>query len=179
MSTVIERRLRRVTLAAAVGLGGVVGLGGAGDALGQPTQPNACELFTRKDAKKTLGKSVRRETNITGTDTSTCGYVAEKDAKRVVSVSVGEFASDDDAANAYTRAGVKAKFDGLKVENVRRLGNRAHWLPKTNNFERTVREQKIDLGELTVLQGRRVYTVYLAPPSKSKARDAINLVIAD
>jgi hypothetical protein len=178
MSAVTERRLRSTAVAAVVGLGGVVGIGGA-EAFGQPAQPNACELFFRKDAKRIIGKSVRRDTDITGTQASTCGYEAEKDPKRVVSFAVGEFASDSDASKAYTRARANAKFDGKKVENVRRLGNRAHWIPKTNNFERTVLDQKITFGELTVLQGRRVYTVFVAPPSKSKARDAINLVIAD
>jgi hypothetical protein len=178
MSTVMERRLRSAAVAAVVSLGGVVGTGGA-DAFGAQAQPNACELFSRKDAKKILGKSVRRETNITGTEASTCGYVAEKDPKRVVSFSVGEFPSDAEALKAYTRARANAKFDALKVENVRKLGNRAHWLPKTNNFERTVLDNEVGFGELTVLQGRRVYTVFLAPPSKDKARDAINLVIAD
>jgi hypothetical protein len=174
----MERGLRSAAVAAAVGLGGVAGIGGA-EAFGQPAQPNACELFTRKDATRILGKSVRRNTDITGTQASTCGYEAEKDAKRVVSLSVGEFASDSEASTAYTRARANAKFDGLKVENVRRLGNRAHWLPKTNNFERIVLDQKITFGELTVLQGRRVYTVFVAPTSKTKARDAIDLVISD
>lgn len=167
-----------MTAAAVVGLAGVLGLGG-GDALGAQEQPNACELFSRRDAKKILGKSVRRETNITGTEASTCGYVAEKDAKRVVSFSVGEFATSEESRVAYTRARANAKFDGLKVENVRRLGNGAHWLPETNNFERTINDQKVTFGELTARDGRRVYTVFIAPPSKSKARDAIELVISD
>lgn len=174
----MERRWRSAAVAAVVGLGGVGGIGGA-EAFGQPVQPNACELFTRKDAKRILGKSVRRNTDITGTHASTCGYEAEKDAKRVVSFSVGEFASDSETSTAYTRARANAKFDGLKVENVRRLGNRAHWLPKTNNFKLTVLDKEVAFGELTVLQGRRVYTVFRAPPWRSKARDAINLVIAD
>lgn len=168
-----------MTVAALVGLGGVVGAWSASDALAPQRQPNACALFTRIDAERILGKSVRRDTNSTGTEASTCGYVAEKDPKRVVTLSAGEFASKVEASKASTKARVNARFDGLKVENVRRLGNRAYWLPKTNNFERTVLEETIDFGELTVLQGRRVYSVFVAPPSKSKARDAINLVIAD
>ncbi|HYU39298.1 MAG TPA: hypothetical protein VEM59_05610 [Acidimicrobiia bacterium] len=179
MSTMMERRLRSAAVAAVVGLGGVVAVGGAGEAFGSQAQPNACALFSRKDAKKIIGKAVRRETDITGTEASTCGYASEKDPKRVVSLSVGEFASDGEASKAYTRARANAKFDGLKVETVRRLGNRAHWLPKTNNFEQTVLDQPVTFGELTVRQGCRVYTIFLAPPSKSKARDAINLVIAD
>jgi hypothetical protein len=179
VSTITERRVRKTTVAAVVGLGSVLGVGGASDALGPQAQPSACELFSRKDARRIIGKAVRRETNITGPQGSQCSYTAEKDAKRVVGLAVGEFASDDEASKAYAKAHANAKFDGLKVENVRRLGKRAYWLPKTNNFERTIMGQKLVIGELTVLTGRRVYTVYIAPPSKKKARDAINLVIAD
>jgi hypothetical protein len=175
----IEGRFRTMTVAAFVGLGGLLGFGGWNVAVAAQEQPNACELLTRKEARKILGKAVRRETNITGTDASSCDYVVEKDAKRVLGLGVGELASEDEASKAYTAARANAKFDGLKVEHVRRLGNLAHWLPETNNFERTVGDEKVVFGELTVLDGRRVYTVYLAPPSKSKARDAVNLVIAD
>ena len=62
---------------------------------------------------------------------------------------------------------------------MRGVGQRAHWLPQTNNFERTVLGENVEFGELTVLEGRRVYSVVLAPPSKSKARDAMRRVIAD
>jgi hypothetical protein len=165
--------------AACIALAGVVGVDGGHAAAGAQEQPNACKLFSRTEAKKTLGKPVRRDTNLAGTQASTCGYVAENDAKRAVGLAVGQFASSDDASKAYTRARLNAQFDGLKIEKVRRLGQQAHWLPMTNNFERTVLSEKVVLGELTVLDGRRVYTVYLAPPSKAKTRDAINAVIAD
>lgn len=166
----------RIRILTAVAVTAFVAFGGVAGAQEQPT---ACELLTAKEAKKVLGRSVRRETDLTGTQASSCTYVVEKDAKRVLGLGVGQFSSTDDASKAYTRARVDAQFDGLNVEKVRRLGQRAHWLPKTNNFEKTVRDQKIDLGELTVLDGQRVYTVYLAPPSKTKARDALNAVIAD
>jgi hypothetical protein len=64
----------------------------------------------------------------------------------------------------------------LKIENMRGVGQRASWLPQTNNFERTVVGEQIAFGELTALEGRRVYSVSVAPPSKSKARQAMNLV---
>jgi hypothetical protein len=179
MQMMIEGRFGRLTTAALLGLAGVLGFGGGNAALGAQEQPNACELFSRKEARKILGRSVQRETSITGTEASTCGYVADKDAERVVSFSVGEFATSEESRVAYLRARANARFDGLKVQNVRRLGSGAHWLPETNNFERTVNEQKVVFGELTVRDGRRVYTVFLAPPSKSKARDAIELVISD
>jgi hypothetical protein len=165
--------------AACIALAGFVGVGGGHAAAGPQEQPDACKLFSRTEAKKILGKPVRREANLTGTQASTCGYVAENDAKRAVGLAIGEFVSDNEASKAYTRARLDAQFDGLKIENVRRLGQRAYWLPMTNNFERTVLSEKIVFGELTVLDGRRVYTVYLAPPSKTKAKDAINAVIAD
>jgi hypothetical protein len=164
------RILTAVAVATFAGLGGVAGA---------QEQPNACELFTRKEAKKILRKSVRRETDITGTEASSCSYVVERNAKRVLGFAVGEFGSKDEASKAYTAARANAKFDGLMIENIRKVGTRAYWLPETNNFERTVLNEPIAFGELTILDGRRVYTVYLAPPSKSKARDAINLVIAD
>jgi hypothetical protein len=170
--------IRTLTVAAVVGMGGILGLGDGSLAAAQ-AQPNACELFTRKEAKRILGKAVRRETNLAGTQASTCGYVVEKDATRVVGLAAGEFPSDDEASKAYTRARADAQFDGLKIETVRKLGSGAYWLPKTNNFERTILDEKLVIGELTVLEGRRVYTVYLAPPSKTKARDTIKLVIAD
>ncbi|MDQ6852502.1 MAG: hypothetical protein M3046_02240 [Actinomycetota bacterium] len=179
MSALVERRVRAMTVAALVGLSGVIAWGGASDALGAQAQPNACRLLSRKDAERILGKPVRRETNLAGSQASSCSYVAEKDPKRVVGLAAAEFPSDDEASKAYTKARANAQFDGLEVENVRRLGQRAHWLPQTNNFERTVLGEKIVLGELTVLNGRRVYTVYVAPPSKKKAREAISLVIAD
>jgi hypothetical protein len=179
VSPLVERRVRKMTVAAVVGLSGVMSWGGGADAAGRQAQPDACTLFTRKEAKRVLGKAARRETRVQGAQGSECSYTAEKDPKRVVGLAVGQFASADEASKAYTRARANAQFDGLKVENVRRLGRRAHWLSMTNNFERTVLGEKLVLGELTVLTGRRVYAVYVAPPSKSKARDAINLVIAD
>ena len=91
---------------------------------------------------------------------SECIYAAEKDAKRIVRLALGEFPSKDEASNAYTMARAKAQFDGLMVENVRGVGQRAHWLPQTNNFERTVLGEQVEFGELTVLKGRRVYSVF-------------------
>jgi hypothetical protein len=179
VSALVEHRLRTMTAAALVGVSGVIAWSGGADAAGAQAQPDACVLFTRKDAKRVLGKAARRETSIQSAQGSECSYTAEKDAERVVGLAVGQFASDDEAAKAYTRARANAQFDGLKVENVRRLGQRAHWLPQTNNFERTVLGEKLVLGELTVLNGRRVYAMYVAPSSKSKARDAIKLVISD
>jgi hypothetical protein len=179
VTTLVEQRVRKLTVAAIFGLSGVIAWGGGADAAGPQAQPDACALFTRKEAKRVLGKAARRETNIRGAQGSECSYTAEKDAKRVVGLAVGQFASADEASKAYTSARANAQFDGLKVENVRRLGRRAHWLPLTNNFERTVLNEKLAIGELTVLAGRRVYAVYISPPSKSKAREAISLVTAD
>jgi hypothetical protein len=176
---VAQGRVQTIAAAVFVGLAGVVGFGGGHVAAGAQEQPDACKLFSRREAKTILGKPVRRETSLAGTQASTCGYVAEKDARRVVGLASGELASEDEASKAYARARADAQFDGLKIENVRRLGQRAYWLPITNNFERTVVGESLVFGELTVLEGRRVYTVYVAPPSKTKARDAINLVTAD
>jgi len=165
---------------AAVSLAGLTGMG-LGDASATATGPdvNACDLLTRKGAKRILGKAVRRETSIAGRASSNCSYAVEKDATRVVGLAVGAFASDDEASKAYAKARADARFDGLTVENVRRLGTRAHWLPATNNFQRTVLDEKLVIGELTILEGSRVYTAYVAPPSKAKARAVIKQAIGD
>jgi hypothetical protein len=92
-----------------------------------------------------------------------CKVLTPKEAKRILG----------------KRARAKAQFDGLNVENVRGVGQRAHWLPQTNNFELTVVGEQVDFGELTVLEGQRVYSVFIAPPSTSKARDAMKRVIPD
>jgi hypothetical protein len=169
--------MRRLGTAAVVGLAGVASMVGGIDASGAQTQPNACELLTQNDAKKILGKTVRRETNVAGTQATSCSYVVAGDAKRVVGLGVGTFATPDEAAKAYTRARANAQFDGLKIENVRKLGDRAYYLPRTNNFERTVREKKLAFGEVTVLEAQDVYTTFVTPPSKTKATDAIKKAI--
>jgi hypothetical protein len=177
VSAIRARRFRQ-TVVALAGLGSVMGLGGV-EAAGAQAQPNACELLTRKEAREIIGQAVRRETNITGTEASQCSYTAEKDAKHVLGLGVGELPSAEEASNRWALARANAQADGLKIENVRRVGQRAYWLPQTNNFERTVVGEQVDFGELTVLEGRRVYSVFVAPPSKNKARDAFSLVSAD
>ncbi len=175
MSTARARRLRAAVV---VGLAGAASMVGGLETAEAQTQPNACELLTQNDAKKILGKAVRRETNLAGTEATSCSYAVARDAKRVIGLGVGAFASADEAAKAYTSARANAQFDGLKVENVRKLGDRAYYLPKTNNFERTVREKKLSFGELTVLDGQDLYTAFVTPPSKDKARSAVKDAIA-
>ena len=48
--------------------------------------------------------STRREAKIRSVQGSECIYAAEKDAKRIVRLALGEFPSNDEAMNAYTRA---------------------------------------------------------------------------
>jgi len=167
----------RLGTAVVAGLAGVASMAVGVDAAGAQMQPNACELLTQNDAKKILGKAVRRETNLAGTQATSCSYVVARDAKRVVGIGVGAFTSADEATNAYARARANAQFDRLKIENVRKLGDRAYYLTKTNNFERTVRNKKLAFGELTVLDGQDVYTAFVTPPSKAKASDAVKAAI--
>jgi hypothetical protein len=172
------RRARRlgITVVASIAVSSVVASVGSPHALAAQLQPDACKVLTQKEAKRILGKTPRREAKIRGIEGSECIYAAEKDAKRVVRFALGEFPSGDEAANAYARARAKAQFDGLKIENVRGVGRRAYWLRQTNNYERTVVGEQLAFGELTALEGRRVYSVSVAPTSKSKARQAMNLV---
>jgi hypothetical protein len=169
------RRARRLGIAA-IAMNSVFASVGSPHVLGAQLQPDACKVLTQNEAKRVLGKTPRREAKIRGIEGSECIYAAEKDAKRIVRLALGEFPSRDEAANAYARARAKAQFDGLKIENMRGVGQRAYWLPQTNNFERTVVGEQVAFGELTALEGRRVYSVSVAPPSKSKARQAMNLV---
>jgi hypothetical protein len=172
------RRYRpRVAIVTAISLSGIAFLTPPA-AVAAQLQPDACKVLTPEEAKRVLGKTPHREAKIRSVQGSECIYAAEKDAKRIVRIALGEFSSKDEASNAYARARAKAQFDGLKVENVRGVGQRAHWLPQTNNFERTVLGEQVAFGELTVLEGRRVYSVFTAPPSKSKARDAMKRVIS-
>jgi hypothetical protein len=173
------RRRWRAAIAAAMGLSGIVAFLPPPGAVATQLQPDACKVLTQKEAKRILGKTPRREAKIRGIEGSECIYAAEKDAKRVVRLALGEFPSADEASDAYTRAGLKAQFDGLKVEKVRGVGQRAYWLPQTNNYERTVVGEQVAFGELTALEGRRVYSLVVTPPSKSKARDAMQRVIPD
>jgi hypothetical protein len=164
---------------AAISLAGIVALVAPPAASAAQLQPDVCRLFTPREAKRVLGKAVRREAKLRGVQGSECIYAAKNDSKRVVRVALGEFPSDDEASNAWARARAKAQFDGLKIENVRRVGQRAYWLPQTNNFERAVLGEPAAFGELTVQDGRRVYSVFVTPPSKKKARDTFDLVTAD
>jgi len=174
------RRYRpRVAIVAAIGVTATVAFMTPPAAVATQLQADACKVLTPKEAKRVLGKAPRREAKIRSVQGSECIYATEKDAKRIVRLALGEFPSKDEASNAYTRARANAQFDGLKVENVRGVGQRAHWLPQTNNFERTVVGEQVEFGELTALEGRRVYSVFIAPPSKSKARDAMKRVIAN
>lgn len=162
---------------AVAGLAGLASTIGWVDAAGAQTLPDACDLLTERDARKLLRKPVRRDVDVTGTAATQCGYTVRGDAKRVVGLAVGEFPAGDEAWNAYFRGRYEDRFEGLEIEDVRGIGYRAHWLPSTNNVERTVRGKKLTIGEMTVLDDRFVYTVYVAPPSKHRARDVIEKVI--
>jgi hypothetical protein len=169
----------RAATVAAIALSGIVAFPSPPAAVATQLQPDACKELTQSEAKRVLGKTPRREAKLRSVQGSECIYAAEKDAKRIVRLALGEFSSKDEAANAYATARAKAQFDELKIEDVRGVGQRAYSLPQTNNFERTVVGEQVVFGELTALDGRRVYSVFVAPASKSKARQAMNLVTND
>lgn len=173
------RNRHRGAIVAAISLSGIAALVAPPAVAAAQLQPDVCKLFTPKEAERILGKEPRREAKLRSVQGSECIYAAKRDAKRVVRVALGEFPSDDEASSAWAMARANAQFDGLKIENVRRVGQRAYWLPQTNNFERAVLGEQAVFGELTVQDGRRVYSVFVTPPSKKKARDTFNLVTAD
>jgi hypothetical protein len=168
----LRRYQPRFAIVAAISVSGIVAFLAPPAAVAAQLQPMhaRCSRRRRRNASSARHRVARRRSAASRAE---CIYAAEKDAKRIVRLALGEFPSKDEASNAYTRARANAQFDGLKVENVRGVGQRAHWLPQTNNFERTVLGEQVAFGELTVLEGRRVYSVFIAPPSRSKARDAI------
>jgi hypothetical protein len=173
------RRYRpRVAIVTAISLSGIAFLTPPA-AVAAQLQPDACKVLTPKEAKRVLGKAPHREAKIRSVQGSECIYAAEKDAKRIARLALGEFPSRDEATDAFARSRAKAQFDGLKIQSGLRLGTLAYWLPQTNNFERTVLGKQVEFGELTALDGRRVYSMFVTPPSKSKARDAMKRVIAD
>ena len=129
----LRRYQRHSAILAAIVLGGATAFLTT-PATAAQLQPDACKLFTNKDARRILGEAARRDAKIRSVQGSECIYAGEKDPKRIVRLALGEFASGDEASKAYTAARANAQFDGLKVETVRRVGRRAHWLPQTNNF---------------------------------------------
>jgi hypothetical protein len=116
----------RFTRAVVAGLAGVTSMLGGVELADAQTQPGACELLTEKDARTILGKPVRRETNLAGTQATSCSYVAARDPTRVVGLAVGEFASGDEAVNAFARSRATAHFDRLKIESGLKLGTPAY-----------------------------------------------------
>ena len=136
MTTAFVRRLGTAAVVAAISVSGVVAFSTPLVAVAAQLQPDACKVLTPKEAKRVLGKAPRREAKIRSVQGSECIYAAEKDAKRIVRLALGEFASKDEASNAYARARAKAQFDGLKVENVRGVGQRAHWFSRHRRSRR-------------------------------------------
>ena len=119
--------MRRLGAAAvvAISVSGLVAFSTPSAAVAAQLQPDACKVLTPKEAKRVLGKAPHREAKIRSVQGSECIYAAEKDAKRIVRLALGEFPSKDEASNVYTMARAKAQFDGLMVENVRGVGQRA------------------------------------------------------
>jgi hypothetical protein len=101
--TACVRRLGTAAVGAAISVGGIAVLTPPA-AVAAQLQPDACKVLTPKEAKGVLGRTPRREAKIRSVQGSECIYAAEKDAKRIVRLALGEFPSKDKASNAYTRA---------------------------------------------------------------------------
>ncbi len=104
MTTASVRRLGTAAIVAAISVSGVVAFSTPPAAVAAQLQPDACKVLTPKEAKRVLGKAPRREAKIRSVQGSECIYAAEKDAKRIVRLALGEFPSTMKRSNAYTRA---------------------------------------------------------------------------
>jgi len=137
----------------------------------------ACELFTESDAEDVLGAPVEKETDLGGTEATSCSYVAADDPTRVLGLGVGDFETADEAETAILRARADAQFDGLEVQQVDDIGDEAYYLPASNNFERTINDEALTFGELGARDGRRVVTAFVTPANEDAARAITELAL--
>lgn len=136
----------------------------------------ACKLFSEQDAEAVLGAPVEKETDVGGTEATSCSYVAD-DPTRVLGLGIGDFDTADDAEKAILRARADAQFDGLEVRQIDDVGNEAYYLPASNNFERTINDEQLTFGELEARDGTRVVTAFVTPENEDAARAIVELAL--
>lgn len=137
----------------------------------------ACRLFSEGEAEDVLGAPVEKETDIGGTEATSCSYVGADDPTRVLGLGVGDLETTDEAEKAILRARADAQFDGLDVRQVDDIGDEAYYLPASNNFERTINDEALTFGELGVRDGKRVVTVFVTPANEDAARAIVELAL--
>jgi hypothetical protein len=137
----------------------------------------ACELFSEDDAEEVLGAPVEKETDLGGTEATSCSYVAADDPTRVLGLGVGDFETTDAAENALLKARADAQFDGLEVQQIDDIGGEAYYLPASNNFERTINNEQLTFGELGARDGKRVATAFVTPADEDAARAVVELAL--
>ncbi len=130
----------------------------------------ACRLFSESDAEDVLGAPVEKETDLGGTEATSCSYVAADDPTRSLGVGVGDFETTDAAEKAILKARADAQFDGLEVQQVDDIGDEAYYLPVSNNFERTINNEELSFSELGARDGKRVITSFVTPGNEDAAR---------
>jgi hypothetical protein len=138
----------------------------------------ACDLLSREDAEEVLGAPVEKETDLGGTEATSCGYVAADDPTRALGLGVGDFETVDGAGKAILKARADAQFDGLEVQQIDDIGDEAYYLPVSNNFERTINNEPLTFGELGARDGKRVFTAFVTPANEDAARAIVELAIS-
>ncbi|MGI8796696.1 MAG: hypothetical protein ACR2IR_09000 [Acidimicrobiia bacterium] len=137
----------------------------------------ACELFSDDDAEEVLGAPVEKETDLGGTEATSCSYVAADDPTRVLGLGVGDLETTDAAEKALLEARADAQFDGLEVQQIDDIGDEAYYLPASNNFERTISNEQLTFGELGARDGKRVATAFVTPANEDAARAIVELAL--
>jgi hypothetical protein len=138
----------------------------------------ACKLLSEGDAEDVLGAPVEKETDLGGTEATSCSYVAADDPTRVLGLGVGDFETADEAEKAILRARADAQFDGLELQQIDDVGDEAYYLPASNNFERTINDETLTFGELGARDGKRVVTAFVTPADEDAARAIVELAIS-
>jgi hypothetical protein len=137
----------------------------------------ACDLFSAGDAEALLGGPVSVSMDIDEAQASTCEYVLEDDATVAVGVGIGTFDDTEAAEDAYLMARANAQFDELDPQDVDNAGDEAYWIADTTNFTREINGEELTLGELNVVDGTTLLTVYLTPPDQDTAEQTAEIVL--
>jgi hypothetical protein len=142
----------------------------------------ACDLLTVEVAEEVLGGPAEQETALGTEDSgnSTCEYVGQTD--EVLGLGIVTFESADEASDAFGMSRLDTQFDEIEFEDVEGFGpggefGSAFFMPDSPNHSRTVTEVEFVFGELVVLDGLRVYSVWVSPSSLDVTKQAMEAVL--